>query len=229
MAKTEIESIRRYDTILTSLVLFSMTLPTIFNQLDFPFKGIIIWIPIISFFLWMLFKIFGYTLITNYPEMFFIERARAWCYFLFLMVTFPINFLLFIVIPKTYISLIGAFFISILLKLIYKKIMRKLFYPEILPMNPKQDILLDKMFVESGSASIMYSISVLSFAMVVVFFFESSFNDSLINFILSLILFIYAVYREKRSKAYANDLAISLINSRWVKNFTNDNSHPRIK
>jgi hypothetical protein len=204
-----------------------MTLPTVFNQLNFPFQGIIIWIPIISFLLWMLLKIFSYTTITNYPEMAFIERTRAWCYCLFLMVTFPINFLLFIAIPKTYtVSLIGAFSISILLKLVYKKLLIKLFYVEILFINPKQDILLDKIFLECGSASIMYSISVLSFAIGVLFFFVSSFNDSLPNFILSLILFIYAVYREKRSKIYANDLAISLINSQWFKRFKNDNSCP---
>jgi hypothetical protein len=212
------KSIQRLDSILPWLVGFSLIIPTIINQIDLPFKGLVIWIPVISFLILMITKILGYLIITN-PEIAFVERVKAWNYFIFLIITFLGNFLLIIIIPHSiYSYFLGIILVPIFLIISRSNTTKKLFYNELLYMNSKQDKILSQLLTEVGSASIMYSMCVIN--LVSLLNNNTNFIDILLISIFSAVLFIYALYRDKKTKKDSVILVESLINSRWFMRYS---------
>jgi hypothetical protein len=214
MSNDPYKSIQRLDSILPWLVGFSLAIPTAVSQIDLPYRGLVIWIPAFSFLILMIIKILGYLVITL-PEMAFVERVKAWNYFIFLIITFLSNFLLIIVLPHSMNSyLLGITLVPIFLIVSRSNTTKKLFYNELLYMNPKQDKMLSQLLTEVGSASIMYSMCVINLLSLLLNN-NAIFMNVLLTSIISTAFFIYALYRDRKAKKNSVNLVESLINSRW--------------
>lgn len=140
-----------------------------------------------------------------------------------LAVTFSINWLLLTVIPKTVVTFFsGTIAVALLLGIVLRVLPQALFRKEITFMSKYQEGKIFYVLKESGSASIQFSIGILLLNLEFFSSNEFSITNALLTLIISLGLFVYAFYREKKSSRLASDFAIDLKNSNWYKKYSYD-------
>ena len=212
-------TIEYLDKIFITITGASLAIPAIATAYDLDTK--LVWIPIIFYFILMIYEAFRYSLIFKYPELAIIERMKTWAYLFSLGVTLIGNFFLINILPKTFNFFIaGIIIVPLLLALIVKYLPSRLFRREIIYMNANQEKDVSKILIETGSASIFFSISVLLVNISSQKLIESSIGILIINFGISLLLFVTGYIRERRSSNLTKELAISLINSGWYKKYS---------
>lgn len=213
------KSIDRLDKLLLFLVGASFTVPSIAGS--FGLDPRLVWGPVISYAAWIVFRAVLPTIILSYPQRSIVERMRGWFYLFSLAVTFFINFLMLVILPRTFeVFFVGVATVGFILMLIVAFIPRTFFRKEIVYMSKEQERRIYKILKEAGSASIFFAIGILLLSMEFVGLEEFSLPSTVMSLTTVLALFVYAVYRERKSSKLARELADSLINSAWFERYS---------
>jgi len=212
------KTIENLDKFLLTITGASLAVPSVATAYNLDTR--LVWIPIIFYFIMMITKALRYSLIFQYPELAIIERMKTWAYLFYLGITLIGNFILinFLLTSFNFI-IIAVIIVPSILRLIVKYLPRKLFRREIIHMNENQERDINKILIETGSASIFFSVSVLSVNINLLDLQESSVPNILFSFALSLTLFIVGYIRERKSSILTKAFANSLINSGWYKKY----------
>ncbi len=136
-------------------------------------------------------------------------------------ITLSINWLLLTVIPKTVLTFFaGTIVVALLLVLVVKALPKTLFRRALIFMTKYQETQIYLILTESGSASILFSISILILNLEFIASNEFAIINALITLVIALGLFIRAFSQEKKSLKLASDFAFSLKNSNWYKQYS---------
>lgn len=208
--------VERLDNFLLVIVVISLTVPEIAKSYGLDEK--LMWFPIIFYTVWIIYKAYKSTN-PDCRERAIIEKMRAWSYLFSLGVTFIVNYLMMYILPRTFtVFIVGVTIASSILVVIVKFLPENLFRREIISMNDSQLKEIRGILIETGSASIFFSISILILNLL------SSPESSILNIILdiipSFILFGIGLLRERKSSNLARELSISLINSGWYRKYS---------
>lgn len=213
------KSIDRLDKLLLFCVGASFTVPSIVGAFDLDVR--LVWGPVIFYAAWIIFKTVLPTIILSYPQRSIIERIRSWSYVFSLAVTFFTNYLLLVILPRTFQVFIGGVVaVGLMLRLVIVFVPRTFFKKEIMYMSKKQELEIYEILKDTGSASIFFSMGILILSVEFVDLEEFSVPKTVVTLAIAMALFTYAVYRERRSVKLARELADSLINSGWYKRYS---------
>lgn len=209
------------DNLLLAVFGFSLVVPTIVQSYDLDTR--LVWLPTGFYAFWILFKAYlnPKYFLSDSPERAMIERIGGWYYVFSLAITLVGNYILLGILPRTtetyFLGVSGVAFMNMLILVFLP---RRLFRKEIIYMNKKQEMDVYKILRETGSASIFLSIIVLILNLEFMGSTKFSIENAILTLSIVFILFIYSFFRDKKSSKLAHELAISLINSGWYKNYS---------
>lgn len=213
------KSIERLDNLLLAMITASFAVPTIAGA--YGLDNRLVWGPVIFYAFWIGFKGFRHRIVLSYRERAIIEKMKAWFYVFSLGFTLSGNFVLLAVLPRTMsAAMIGIVVVGFILRLIHKFVPRNFFRKEIMHMNRRQEKEVYKLLEEVGSASIFLSIGVLTLFIEFARLEQFSIANAILISTVALCLFVYGVYKERKSSNLTHELAISLRNSGWYKRYS---------
>jgi len=213
------KSIDRLDALLLTIVGASFVVPTIAEAYGLDAR--LVWGPVVFYAGWIIFKAFLPTIILSYHQRAVIERMRGWSYVFSLGITLLGNYIMFTLLPRTIdVFITGVFVIALVLRLILVFVPKSFFRKEIIYMSKKQRLKIQEILKDTGSASIFFSIGVLTLSIEFMGSTEFSIADATLTLAIAFALFIYGVFRERKSSNSTHELAVSLINSGWYKRYS---------
>lgn len=213
------KSIERLDSLFKIIVGASFAVPGLAGAYGFDVR--VVWVAVVFFTVWITLKAFLPGILLLSQERVILDKMKGWSYIIFLAVTFFSNFVMFVILPRTLdVLFIGVAVIGLVLRLALLLVPKRLFKKEIIFMNDRQVKTLYKIFEETGSASIFFSVSILTLSTGFAELKEFSLANVALILVVTFGLFVYAVYRERRSNKLTHDLAIDLLNSGWYKQYS---------
>lgn len=211
--------IERLDSLFKIIVGSSFAVPAVAGAYGLDAR--VVWVAVIFYAIWVTLKAFLPGIFLSYQERVIIDKMRGWSYVIFLAILFLSNYFMLVILPKTADVFVGGVFIvSITLRYVLMLLPRKLFRREVIYMNESQLKEIYKIFEETGSASIFFSISILTLGISSTSLVEFTALNVVILFVVPFCLFVYGIYRERLSSRLTRNLAISLVNSGWYKKYS---------
>jgi hypothetical protein len=140
------------------------------------------------------------------------------------MVTLIGNFLLLFILPRNLQNFwIGIIIVSFFLRYAVISLPKFFFKGHLMYMNENQEREIQKILINTGSASIFFSLCILNISGEVSGILlgeEHALVEVVVSSIIILGMFVYGLFREKQSLDIIRELSISLVNSGWKRRYT---------
>jgi hypothetical protein len=207
------ERMEPLDELFTLFFLFSPIVIGIATSFKMDLR--LLWFPMIMFFIWTLYIYWyrGKYQLYEEEELSLIERARGLTYFFSFVATFILNS--FVVFYPTWENrLIVIVLVGFSLFVVMVAIPRTFFFKQTNLFNEKQKMTLYKILSLVTSVSIYFSMTVAIINSIMYQHLGFLADIIVLGFLSLPVIFIYQ--REKKSRKLANDLAISLKDTRWM-------------
>jgi small-conductance mechanosensitive channel len=224
------EKIKPLDELFALLYLFSPIVSGI--VVSFGIDSRLLWLPLGIFLLWTLY-IYAYRAkyqLQDEEERSLIERARGLCYFFGMVVSLAINSVIFFTSLRFEHKLIIGILAVVLLILIEEILPKAFFEKQVRLFTKDQKTMLWRSLFHANSVALYFSNVVLTFDLLIPQLsswtakpFAELMSGLMLVFVVAIgvsSLFAFLAYRQEReSRRLAQNLAVSLKSTKWLKHY----------